>query len=278
MPPEADRGAPLSAAAIRSLLPAEWRNMPIFVYKSTDSTNTRARLYAEESCHGQRSPAVFLAETQTAGRGRRGRSFSSGEGGLYLSLLLYPTLPAEATVSITTYAAVQLARVLEQTIGVSVAIKWVNDLYLGGRKLCGILTEGAVDPERGHLRYAVLGMGINLRASALPPDLSDIATSVEAETGRVPDRSRLAAALIAHLLSRTDYGAPDITAAYRARSLLTGREVEVQRPDGSYRALVRGIGDDCSLLLTLPDGREISLQTGEVSVRLYPLHDGMGQS
>lgn len=262
-------GGPLSAAMIRALLPAEWRSMPIFVYTKTDSTNTRARLYAEEQlCRGQRFPAAFLAEAQTGGRGRRGRSFASEAGGLYLSLLLYPALPTAAAVTLTTYAAVQLAEVLEQTANVPVQIKWVNDLYLHGRKLCGILTEGTVDLERGGLSYAVLGMGINLRASALPAALRDIATSLEAETGRVPDRNRLAAALIARLLSRTDYGAADITAAYRARSLLTGREVEVLRADGSYRARVRGIGDDCSLLLTLPDGREESLQTGEVSV--YP--------
>jgi len=116
----------------------------ILLYELTDSTNERAREYAREKTDN-RSPVVFIADGQTAGRGRRGRSFVSNSGaGIYISILTYPeAVGADATVA-TSRAAVCLARAIESLCDCDVRIKWVNDLYLGGKKLAGILTEGEV--------------------------------------------------------------------------------------------------------------------------------------
>ena len=234
----------------------------ILLYELTDSTNERAREYAREKTDN-RSPVVFIADGQTAGRGRRGRSFVSNSGaGIYISILTYPeAVGADATVA-TSRAAVCLARAIESLCDCDVRIKWVNDLYLGGKKLAGILTEGEVAQD-GKITYQVVGMGINVYKNAISDEISDIATSLEGEGISPPDRSILAARIIGEVLSYSG----DCYEEYRARSRVIGRRVCVIKANESYEAEVLDINPDFSLRIATEKGIE-SLFTGEVSLKI----------
>ncbi len=250
---------------IRRHLGELYADLPIFIYKSTDSTNQRAKDMAKES--GLRR-AVFLADGQSAGRGRMGRSFSSiGGKGLYLSILTEGGMPAERAIDITTYMATVASDVIEELSGADVKIKWVNDLYINGKKAGGILTEGET-AEDGTLAYSVCGIGINLRKQRFPDGLEAIATTVEDETGRCLDVNAAAGMIISRFLENLHTaGTAEAAASYRNRSFLIGSTVRVVRLGEEYDALVTGITDRCMLELRLGDGSTEILSTGEV-VRL----------
>ena len=234
----------------------------IVFYEETDSTNTRAKEYARENL-GKREPVVFIANRQTAGRGRRGRSFVSEAGaGIYISILTYPDLRGADATAATARAAVILARAIESVCRCNIGIKWVNDLYLGGKKLAGILTEGEMD-ENGKIAYQVVGMGINVYKNAISDEISAIATSLENETGRTTDRSLLVAKIIKEFLA----GEGDFYAEYKARSFIIGKKVTVSKPTESYEATVLDINPDYSLKIKTKSDIE-SLFTGEVSLKL----------
>ena len=232
----------------------------IVFYEKTDSTNTRAKEYAEAT--DIRETVVFIANSQTAGRGRRGRSFVSNEGaGIYISILTYPTEDGFDATKTTAEAAVSLCRAVESLCPCEVKIKWVNDLFLGGKKLAGILTEGKVLSD-GKIAYSVVGMGINVYKNAISDEISTIATSIESELNYAPDRSCLAAVIIKEFLNRGD-----CHNEYKARSVVIGRDVTVVKLNESYPARVIDINPDYSLLINR-DGEEERLFTGEISLRL----------
>lgn len=235
----------------------------IAVYKCTDSTNTRAIERAEESSED----CIFIAEEQTAGRGRRGRSFSSPEGaGIYMSFLTHGEAEPEAAVGITAYAAVKVCLAVESLTDTELKIKWVNDVYLKGRKLAGILTEGAFD-ERGKLRYTVCGIGINVHKGGLTEELRDIAISLEEGAEVRVDRNVLAARIIKEFLEGFgNFRDKSYHAEYTRRSFLVGKQVTVHKLSESYPAKVKAVLEDYSLLLDR-EGEEERLFTGEVSVR-----------
>ena len=233
--------------------------------RETGSTNTDLKSLAAS---GAPSGTLLIAETQTEGRGRRGRAFASPEGGAYFSLLLRPTLPLSEVSSLTGAVAVAAARVLEEQTGIPVGIKWVNDLWLNGKKAVGILCEAAADLETGTAEYVVVGVGINLTGT-LPPELDGIATTVERERGRVPDR----ATLIAGIVREIERIAPsplssEILSESRRRSVLIGRDVTVLCGGETFRARASAINDRGELVVVYPDGRTRALSSGEVSVRL----------
>lgn len=232
----------------------------IFFYPETDSTNLRAKEYAKEN---PGESAIFIADCQSAGRGRRGRSFVSNRGaGIYISFLIYPEEKANDATQMTAKAAVALARAVESMCDCKVDIKWVNDLYLGGKKLAGILTEGEVDNE-GKIAYQVVGMGINVYKNAISEEISDIATSIESEINCKIDRSRLAARIIKEFLADR----VDCREEYKARSNILGKRVTVIKANESYEAEVLDINPDFSLKIISDRGVE-NLFTGEVSLRL----------
>lgn len=226
----------------------------------TDSTNRQLRLLAES---GAEAGTVLLADSQTAGRGRLGRSFASPAGkGLYLSLLL-PAFPAEELGKLTPRAAVAVRRAVKSVCGLETDIKWVNDLLVNGKKLCGILTEGAF--REGRLQYAVLGVGLNV--SALPEDfpaeLRETATSILRETGRAIDRAALAAELIRELDRLQDPGEGDGKAdfrEYRAHCVTLGRHVRLSTGETGFAAALER---DYALLLRREDGSELRVSSGE---------------
>ncbi len=226
-----------------------------------DSTNARARVLADE---GAPSDSVVMAHAQSAGRGRFDRRFISPAGcGVYMSYLVRPQGGVDPA-ALTSCAAVAIAEAVEELSEAEVKIKWVNDLYINSKKMCGILTEGRFLPN-GDLDYAVIGFGVNVRHADFPPELQGIATSIEDETGLTLEIADVAVACLNHLRARLSHIDDNSHYdAYRARSFLDGRRVTVQRGGETYDAYVRGIGMRGELLLTLARGEEITILSGEV--------------
>ncbi len=235
----------------------------------TESTNNDLKRAAES---GEEEGLLLVANEQTGGRGRIGRQFFSPPStGLYMSLLLRPSLDFGDSPLITTCAAVAAAEAIEDISGKETTVKWVNDVMIGGRKVCGILTEASLDMERGAVEWAVLGIGVNL----FPPEngfgpLSSMAGSVIQSFdcgGELKDR--LAAGICDRFF---DYyrALPEKRHLdeYRRRSTLTGRKVTVTTKDGNRDALVTGIDDDFRLCVRYPDGTEEALSSGEVRVKM----------
>lgn len=233
----------------------------IIFYDEIDSTNTRAKEYGKEHKNGD--TVVFIADSQTAGRGRRGRSFVSNKGaGIYISILTYPKDQGFDATSATAKAAVSLARAVEGVSDCDVKIKWVNDLYLGGKKLAGILTEGEMD-ESGKIAYQVVGMGINVYKNAISEEIKDIATSIEHERNVAPNRSLLAANIIKEFLCNDK----DYYAEFKSRSLIIGKNVKVIKLSENYDAKVIDINPDFSLSIE-SNGNTEKLFTGEISIKI----------
>ncbi len=234
-------------------------------HSTIDSTNTYAKALAST---GVRNLCI-MALRQTGGRGRMGRQFFSPEGsGLYFSLLVSPTVKGEDGALLTTFAAVAVAEVLEELTGAKTDIKWVNDVYLGGKKVCGILTEGSVDYATGAYDYAVIGVGINLHDMHFPTELASIASDVETETGVRLDRETVLQALLTKfegMDARIREGS--FMNEYRARCYVIGKDVTVFRGTEQYPAKVLNVNNRGELVI-LQDGVEKILQSGEVSVRI----------
>ncbi len=243
---------------IRRYLTSAWE---IETRDETGSTNNDAKARAAE---GKTDYAV-IAESQTSGKGRLSRKFYSPKSrGLYVSAVIRPDLTVADCGKITAYAAIATARAVEKLSGADVKIKWVNDLQINGKKICGILTEGSVGLEGGSLEYAVVGIGINVLSVKFPAELAEIATTVEDETGVRMDRNALAAEILNGLsILEEEINNPSTIAEYRRRSSLIGRTVTV---NGKFEATVTGIDDDYSLLLD-KDGEAIKFSAGEVSVK-----------
>ena len=233
------------------------------VLSSTCSTNDDLKKLALEGApHG----TVVMALSQSQGRGRLGRVFSSEEGGVYVSYLVRNPLSHDA-VHLTVSAAVAAARALEYVSGVCVGIKWVNDLFFYGKKCGGILVEGVYDGESPSLACAVIGIGINLY-NPLPEELKNIAISVKEAGGNWENGAILAAQLVKELGKLTQIDAPLPIEEYRARSILIGKKVDVVTPCTTYEAEVISILDDASLKVRVATGEEIRLGAGEVRLKM----------
>ena len=262
-------GDRLSAPGIRKYLEPGYRDLPITVAEETQSTNTALRALAEA---GAPEGTVYIAQGQTGGRGRMGRSFFSPAGtGLYLSLLLRPTAwePTRAA-QLTAAAAAAMCEAIRQVTGKEPGIKWVNDLLLDGKKICGILTEASFSMESGVLEYAVLGLGVNvyLPEGGFPGQLGEIAGAV-LDTPGEDVRNRIAGEFLNRFLE--GYEHPEdrhFLDVYRRRSIAVGREVTVLSGGWERRAFAFGLDDDCRLLVRYPDGTEQALSYGEIRIAI----------
>jgi len=240
------------------------------VMERVDSTNTVLKRLAE---NGEAEGRVVIANEQTSGRGRMGRSFfSPPNSGVYISVLLRPKLSASDSLLITTAAAVAVCRAIEGVTGRAAAIKWVNDIYCAGKKVCGILTEASIDFESGALSYAVLGIGINITDpdGGFPDELKDIATSIyEGKPYSSEVRGRLAAAVLDNFLEiYRELHTKSFMEEYRERSFVIGKEVYVISPSSREEAYVLGIDDDdARLIVKTADGGIKALSSGEISIR-----------
>ena len=264
--PDSDQ---LSAEGIRLHLPAEYANCAVEAVQEIASTNQTAKRQALEPGPER---CLLAANAQTDGRGRlQKRFFSPADTGLYLSLTLRRTRSYSDMVPVTMAAAVAAVRVLERRTDRHPAIKWVNDLYIRGRKICGILTEAALDLESGLLDYAVLGIGINTAPISFPEELHRTATSVSNECGRPVSRSALAACLLDELERELPgVGEPPpcrFLEESRRRSVIVGRDVLVTKGNETFSARALEIDDEGGLVVETPAGRQ-TLRSGEVSVHL----------
>lgn len=253
----------ISEKNLRRLLPD--RAAPPLVFERLDSTNAElARLCASGASEG----AAVFARSQTAGRGRLGRTFESPEGGLYLSVLWRPS-ESDPLFPITALAAVAVRRALLHICGVDTQIKWRNDLLLGGKKLCGILAELKTD-ARG--LCVLLGIGVNVNTRAFCEDLQPRATSVFLHTGRAVDETRLAAEILRELDAARrvlSENPKPYLAEYADACITVGKRVTVLRAETARSALALGIDTELggALRIRYDDGSEELLISGEATLR-----------
>lgn len=259
----------LSPQGIRRFLKPEYRDLDLTVLPTAPSTNALVREKANQGCP---EGCIIIACEQTDGRGRYGRQFFSPvDSGVYLSLLLRPTAysPQQAT-CLTAAAAAAMCQAMEAVTGQQPGIKWVNDIFLHGKKVCGILTEAAVGLETGTLNYMVLGAGVNLYppAEGFPEEIQSIAGSVlEHSCPEAKNR------LVGEFLNRfwDFYAHPECRTYledYRARSLAIGRNVTVLSAGKAVSAYAYGIDDDFRLLVRYENGDTEALSYGEIRIQL----------
>ena len=250
---------------LKELFEKNLPDIPLFYYPLTDSTNTRAIEYARS---GKAASAFFIAREQTAGRGRRGRSFSSDPGGLYLTFLTKPDMPPKEAIMLTVFASVALLDTVFEFTGKMPAVKWVNDLIMNGKKLAGILTEGAFDSSGG-FEYALVGIGVNLYSVGFPDEIRDIAISLEEAAGARVDYADFALSLAKRLSEFSPERIPEYMKRYKESSLAVGRRATVLSAEGSYECDVIAVNDDGSLKVRpLGEAECRDLISGEISIRL----------
>lgn len=238
-----------------------------FFYHQIDSTNSEAKRYAEAH---PRESALFVAEEQTAGRGRLGRQWMSERGtGLYLTMLIRPDIePSRATLA-TQIAAVAAAEAVEAVTGLETQIKWPNDLVINGKKVCGILAE--LSAEMTAVNYLAVGIGINVNQSMFPEDIMEKAASLQILTGRRIDRQKLLAEVVTRFggylnALDQDEALDALHQVYRLKSATLGKEVRLLGKH-NRTARVIDITKEGELLVVYPDGERDLIHFGEVSVR-----------
>lgn len=231
----------------------------------TDSTN---RIAKELAVGGAPEGTLVVAKRQSKGKGRLGRSFFSPEGGIYMSMVLRPKISAEKALLITTCGAVAVARAIERVSGCTTGIKWVNDIFVNGRKVCGILAEAGLSGNTEYPDYVVLGIGINVKQQSVPEELKNIVGCLEdIAQSHISNEKLIVAVWEEFAMLYQNLSTAVYMEEYKARSILIGREVTVLAAEGDYRAVVTDIDKDGHLMIER-DGREFGLSCGEVSVRL----------
>lgn len=258
---------PLSIDDLRRARAAARLGRRIEYFDSIDSTNTEARRLA---ANGAGEGTVVIAETQTKGRGRLGRSWASPpRRNLYLSIVLRPPIAVAEAAQLTLVAGVAVAEALREWTP-HAAIKWPNDVVIDGRKLVGILTEMEADDDR--VRFVILGIGVNLNAAPedFPEELRDKATALCATVGRPIDRTAFADRLLSRIDERYGLFLTNGFAALRplweACSCLTGRTVQIEGAGQRHAGVVTGISDDGALILRDSTGRDVRVVAGDVTV------------
>lgn len=256
----------LSEAELRAALGPSYAGILVEALPEVDSTNSRAGLLANEGApHG----SLVTADVQTAGRGRRGRSWENPPGtNIAMSILLRPELPVSVAPMLTLIAAVAACLAVEEETGLQVSIKWPNDLLIDGRKVCGILTELVL--EEASIRHVIVGIGVNVRRSGLSESLRDIAVSLE-ECAAPCHRAVLTAAIYRRFMELYQKFAHEKNILF-LKDIYCERMAGLDRPavvvSGSSRleGIVRGIDETGELLFETGEGL-LHIAGGEVSLR-----------
>jgi len=243
----------------------DWPHWSIRYYPSVTSTNDLCKALGKEGApHG----TVIVAEAQTAGRGRMGRSFSSPPGGgVYLSVLLRPECKAEQLMHLTCAAAVAAADAVKEAAGITPDIKWINDLQYKGKKLAGILTELSLRAD-GTVEYAVVGMGINCLQAAFPEEIADIAVSLAQIPGARAGKAPLVRAVVKHFRRTLSLPPEEIMAVYRLRCITLGKAVTVHTAGGQWEGVAEALENDGTLNVRDASGVLHNVNSGEVQIRL----------
>ena len=256
--------------AIIAALPGDfpWQNQ-ILWFDTIDSTNTRAKELARQGApHG----TVLLADSQTGGRGRLGRSFHSPAGtGIYMSVILRPDCGPGDLMHLTCAVAVAMCDAVEAATGLRPGIKWTNDLVSGQRKLGGILTELGLRQD-GKTDYSIIGIGLNCCQSEadFPEEIRAIAGSLSGVTGRDIDRARVVAAMLTSLRDMNDSllaGREQMISRYRRDCITVGQDISLLRGEEVRHGKAVDVDEEGALVVLFPDGHLEAVNSGEVSVR-----------
>lgn len=236
----------------------------IVLLEEVDSTNNYAKKMAKDEAIDD---AIIIANSQTFGRGRLGRSFESNKSsGIYMSILLKPTFSLEYAKKITCLASVAVSKAIDKLTGLSSKIKWVNDIYINNKKVSGILTEASTLVEEGKLEYVVIGIGINTYTQVFSDELIKIATTLENEAQMVISRCDL----IVNVINYIDYYLSHIEEnifmdEYIEKSFVIGNTVELTKYDKKYLVEVVGISKDGELIIKKEDGTKEYVSSGEIT-------------
>ena len=241
----------------------------IVYYPCIDSTNRAAReLALQGASHG----VVVLADEQSAGRGRLDRTWESQAGeDILASIIVYPKLPAADSFRLTMMASIAVVQAVERVCAVACGIKWPNDIFLNGKKLCGILSEGRVDHDR--IVFMVIGIGLNVNSSMKDRgELTSGAISLRDATGQQHDRSALIIAMLEEFNRMYAIGAEgngeNIQHLWEEHAMMLGRMVSVHSDDDVISGIARGIMPNGSLIVQEATGREHIIVCGDLSLRL----------
>lgn len=256
----------VSAADIKSHLFGSAACVQIDIRGEVTSTNdiVKALVRGTGEQKGVDEGYVVIADSQTKGRGTNGHSFySPQDSGIYMSIVLRPDIAAADSVHLTPLCAVAVARAIEQVCGVSCKIKWINDIFVNGKKVCGILTEGAV-AGGGMLDYAVVGIGINVSTEIFPDGLDNIAASLLGASGG--DTAEIKNKIIADVINNLFSLLPDIKNRkyldeYRRRLILAGKRVKVRLEGEAKNGVAVDIDNNACLCVKLDDGGDIVLSS-----------------
>lgn len=252
---------------IRKYLTASELGKKIICFREIDSTNNYAKKIAHENAeHG----TAVISEIQTAGKGRMGRTFvSPSNTGVYISIIIKNNLNAETAQLITSCAAVSVCQAIDKVCGTDTQIKWVNDIFLNGKKICGILTEASMSFETGTLEYAVIGIGINVYSvkNVFDSNLLETASSIEDECNLKADRSRICAEILNALEKNiSSLENHDFISEYKKRSCIVGNYVMVSKGNTEKKAFAYDIDDNACLKVRYEDGSEEALNSGEARI------------
>jgi len=257
----------IDAAEIEKFLTTRHFGRHIELLEEVTSTNDVAK---EKARTHEPEGYLVIAKRQTAGRGRYSRAFHSPDNGsIYMSLLLRPLKEYKDVSLLTVLTAAAVSMAVDEVCGVETKIKWVNDVYLGDKKICGILTEAGYEMESSSVSYIVIGIGINVNAKNLPQDLLNKASGIRAYAQQDFSVNLLIAQVINLLESY--YLSDDkraVLGIYRSKSFLLGKTIAFEKAGEEIEGKAEAIEDDGGLVIRLADGSALKLQSGEVSVRL----------
>lgn len=263
-------GAPdaVSGEEVGSLLDTKWAGSRICYERSVDSTNNRAKRLAEEGApHG----TLVVADEQTRGKGRRGRSWTTPPGAnVSMTLIIRPDIRPEKASMLTLVMGLAVAAACRELFDLDAKIKWPNDIVVGSKKLCGILTE--MSAEMNAIHYLVIGVGINANIEAFPQPLREAATSLRLELGKKVKRAEVICCCLRHFeryyekfMEKGDLS--ELRGEYDSRLANYGRQVKVLAPGNEYLGLSRGIDEKGELMVEREDGTIEAVYAGEVSIR-----------
>lgn len=247
----------LSAAAVKNAMK---NDISVLYYPQVDSTNNEAKRLIQNA---GKEAFLVTAERQTAGRGRQGKSFYSPPAtGIYMSLVIHPNLLLQNAVTATTAAAVAVCRAIERLTPLKPRIKWVNDVYLGDKKVCGILTEAVSDFELGVVTSVVIGIGVNIKTSDFPESVEH-AGALNADV----KRAQLIGAIADELLAITLGDYSEFIEYYRNHSMLIGRKINYIENGRVTAATAIAIDEHGGLVIEDENGVQRTLNSGEISIR-----------
>lgn len=260
----------LSKEIIKKNTTAKIFGKEIDILKTVDSTNNYLKLKAQDKAD---EGLVAIAEQQTDGKGRKGKSFFSPAGSsIYMSVLLKPKIKISNINLITIIAAISVVEAIYNTTEIQTSIKWVNDVMYNNKKLCGILTEASIEGESGDINYIVLGIGINVKKINFPDDIKNVATSLGNITSIDYNRNELIGQLLNQLENNYNKlfsnNQCELINSYRNYLSMLGNEINVILSDSTYRAKALDIDENAHLIIQLPSGEITKINCGEISIKL----------